>query len=83
MYKAARVSQQDGDLNEAIARYKNIINSGAPKYVEMSKYQMGQCYKAQGHHAKAKRLFKEVVKMNGSLKAQAQAAIDSDKSDAE
>lgn len=83
MYKAARVSQQDGDLNEAIARYKNIINSGAPKYVEMSKYQMAQCYKAQGHHAKAKRLFKEVVKMNGSLKTQAQAAIDSDKSDAE
>lgn len=83
MYKAARVSQQDGDLNEAIVRYKNIINSGAPKYVEMSKYQMAQCYKAQGHHAKAKRLFKEVVKMNGSLKTQAQAAIDSDKSDAE
>lgn len=83
MYKAARVSQQDGDLNEAIARYRNIINSAAPKYVELSKYQMAQCYKAQGHHGKAKRLFKEVVKMNGPLKTQAQTAIDNDKSDVE
>ncbi|PUZ27144.1 Tetratricopeptide repeat-containing protein [Chitinophaga costaii] len=83
MYKAARVSQQDGDLNEAIARYKNIVNSSSPKYVELATYQIAQCYKAQGHHSKAKRMFKEVIKMNGSMKTQAQQAIDSDKSDAD
>ncbi|HEY0273853.1 MAG TPA: hypothetical protein VGC22_11750, partial [Chitinophaga sp.] len=83
MYKAARVSQQEGALNEAIARYKNLTNSASPKYVELAKYQIAQCYKAQGHHGKAKRMFREVIKMNGSMKAQAQQAIDNDQSDAD
>lgn len=75
LYKAAMVYHQQGDLNEAISRYKHLSNSGG-KYGELSRYQLAVCYRSKGQTGKAKRMFKEVVRMNGSMKDKAQAALD-------
>ena len=76
LYKAAMVYHQQGDLNEAISRYKHLANSDT-KYGELSRYQLAVCYRSKGQTGKARRMFKEVVRMNGSMKDRAQAALDS------
>ncbi|MBW8687657.1 tetratricopeptide repeat protein [Chitinophaga rhizophila] len=75
LYKAAMVYHQQGDLNEAISRYKHL-SSSAGKYGELSRYQLAVCYRSKGQTGKARRMFKEVVRMNGSMKTKAQAALD-------
>jgi hypothetical protein len=76
LYKAAMVYHQQGDLNEAISRYKHLTSSSS-KYGELSRYQLAVCYRSKGQTGKARRMFKEVVRMNGSMKEKAQAALDS------
>ncbi|SHN39266.1 tetratricopeptide repeat protein [Chitinophaga sp. CF418] len=75
LYKAAMVYHQQGDLNEAISRYKHLSESPG-KYGELSRYQLAVCYRSKGQTGKARRMFKEVVRMNGSMKDKAQAALD-------
>ncbi|PSL24893.1 tetratricopeptide repeat protein [Chitinophaga ginsengisoli] len=75
LYKAAMVYHQQGDLNEAISRYKHLSESPG-KYGELSRYQLAICYRSKGQTGKARRMFKEVVRMNGSMKEKAQAALD-------
>ncbi|SHM69579.1 TolA-binding protein [Chitinophaga jiangningensis] len=76
LYKSALQYQQQGNLSEAMDRYKRIEANGSGKYVEMARYQLGICYRSKGQSARARRMFKEVVKMDGSLKAAAQQALD-------
>ncbi|QHS59496.1 tetratricopeptide repeat protein [Chitinophaga agri] len=75
LYKAAMVYHQQGDLNEAISRYKHLSGSTG-RYGELSRYQLAVCYRSKGQTGKARRMFKEVVRMNGSMKDKAQAALD-------
>jgi len=76
LYKAAMVYQQQGNLNEAINRYKRIESVSSGKYVEMARYQLAICYRSKGQAGKARRMFKEVIRMDGSMKAAAQQALD-------
>lgn len=76
LYKAAMVYHQQGDLNEAISRYKHLTDSKS-KYGELSRYQLAVCYRSKGQTGKARRMFKEVVRMNGPMKEKAQSALDS------
>jgi anti-sigma factor RsiW len=75
LYKAAMVYHQQGDLNEAISRYKHLSTSSG-RYGELSRYQLAVCYRSKGQTGKARRMFKEVVRMNGNMKDKAQAALD-------
>jgi len=75
LYKAAMVYHQQGDLNEAISRYKHLATSNS-RYGELARYQLAVCYRSKGQIGKARRMFKEVVDMNGSMKDKAQAALD-------
>ncbi|PSL46166.1 putative zinc finger protein [Chitinophaga niastensis] len=77
LYKAAMVYQQQGNLSEAIDRYRRIESVSAGKYVEMARYQLAICYRSKGQMGKARRMFREVVRMDGSLKNAAQQALDS------
>lgn len=77
LYKAAMVYQQQGNLSEAIDRYRRIESVSSGKYVEMARYQLGICYRSKGQMGKARRMFKEVVRMDGPLKNSAQQALDS------
>jgi len=75
LYKAAMVYQQQGDLNEAISRYKRLTaNTG--RVGEMARYQLGVCYREKKQNGRARRMFKEVVRMDGSMKQAAQQALD-------
>lgn len=75
LYKAAMVYHQQGNLNEAISRYKHLSSSSG-RYGELSRYQLAVCYRSKGQTGKAKRMFKDVIRMNGSMKDKAQAALD-------
>ncbi|HEY9258509.1 tetratricopeptide repeat protein [Chitinophaga sp.] len=77
LYKAAMVYQQQGNLTEAIDRYRRIESVSSGKYVEMARYQLAICYRSKGQMGKARRMFKEVVRMDGSMKNAAQEALDS------
>jgi tetratricopeptide (TPR) repeat protein len=77
LYKAAMVYQQQGNLGEAIDRYKRIESVSSGKYVEMARYQLAVCYRSKGQMGKARRMFREVVRMDGPLKNAAQQALDS------
>ncbi|MCW3466885.1 tetratricopeptide repeat protein [Chitinophaga nivalis] len=77
LYKAAMGYQQQGNLSEAIDRYRRIESAGSGKYVEMARYQLAICYRSKGQMGKARRMFREVIRMEGSLKAAAQQALDS------
>lgn len=76
LYKAAMVYQQQGDMNEAISRYKRLSSSTSGKYAELARYQMAVCYRNKGQMGKARRMFREVVRMEGSMKGAAQQALD-------
>lgn len=77
LYKAAMVYQQQGNLGEAIDRYKRIASNSSGKYAEMATYQLAICYRSKGQMNKARRFFREVIRMDGSLKNNAQQALDS------
>ncbi|WP_217606873.1 tetratricopeptide repeat protein [Chitinophaga sp. GbtcB8] len=76
LYKAAMVYQQHGDLDEAISRYKHLSSVNNSRVGEMARYQMAVCYRSKGQMGKAKRMFKEVVRINGTMKQAAQQALD-------
>jgi hypothetical protein len=42
----------------------------------MARYQLAICYRSKGQAGKARRMFKEVIRMDGSLKNAAQQALD-------
>ncbi|GAA0546958.1 tetratricopeptide repeat protein [Chitinophaga japonensis] len=75
LYKAAMVYQQQGDLNEAISRYKRLT-SNTGRVGELARYQLGICYREKKQNGRARRMFKEVVRMDGSMKQAAQQALD-------
>ncbi|MBC9929668.1 tetratricopeptide repeat protein [Chitinophaga qingshengii] len=77
LYKAAMVYQQQGNLGEAIDRYKRIASNSSGKYAEMATYQLAICYRSKGQMGKARRAFREVIRMDGNLKVNAQQALDS------
>ncbi|SKA32190.1 TPR repeat-containing protein [Chitinophaga eiseniae] len=77
LYRAAMVYQQQGNLSEAIDRYKRIASNSSGKYAEMATYQLAICYRSKGQMARARRMFREVIRMDGSLKNNAQQALDS------
>jgi tetratricopeptide (TPR) repeat protein len=77
LYKAAMVYQQQGNLSEAIDRYRRIESVSSGKYVEMARYQLAICYRSKGQMGKARRMFREVIRMDGTMKNAAQQALDS------
>ncbi|MBV8251707.1 MAG: zf-HC2 domain-containing protein [Chitinophaga sp.] len=76
LYRTAMQLQQQGSINEAMDRYRRIEANGNGRYVEMARYQLAICYRMKGQMGKARRMFKEVIKMDGSLKTAAQQALD-------
>ncbi|GEP88571.1 Tetratricopeptide repeat-containing protein [Chitinophaga terrae (ex Kim and Jung 2007)] len=76
LYKAAMVFQQQGNYNEAIDRYRRLESVSSGKYKEMARYQLAVCYRNKGQTGKARRMFKEVIRMDGSMKNAAQQALD-------
>ncbi|MFB6457349.1 zf-HC2 domain-containing protein [Chitinophaga sp. Hz27] len=76
LYKSALQLQQQGNVNEAMDRYRRIESNGNPRYVELARYQLALCYRSKGQSGKARRMFKEVVRMDGSMKNAAQQALD-------
>jgi Tfp pilus assembly protein PilF len=42
----------------------------------MARYQLAVCYRNKGQTGKARRMFKEVIRMDGSMKNAAQQALD-------
>jgi tetratricopeptide (TPR) repeat protein len=76
LYKAAMVFQQQGNYNEAIDRYRRLESISSGKYKEMARYQLAVCYRNKGQTGKARRMFKEVIRMDGSMKNAAQQALD-------
>ncbi|RPD43259.1 tetratricopeptide repeat protein [Chitinophaga barathri] len=73
LFRAAMQYQQQGDLNEAANQFKKL--SGNDKYSERAKYQLAMIYKTKGQNGKARRLFKEIIKMEGNMKSMAQAEL--------
>ncbi len=74
LYRSAIQKQQQGDVNEAINQFKKL--SDIDKYSERAKYQLALLYRTKGQNGKARRLFREIIRMDGNLKPQAQAALD-------
>lgn len=77
LYKAAMVYQQQGNLGEAIDRYRRLESISSGKYVELARYQLAICYRSKGQMGKARRMFREVIRMDGSMKDAAKQALDS------
>lgn len=75
LYRAAMVYQQQGDMNEAISRLKRLTDNDG-RIGEMARYQLGVCYRNKGQMGRARRMFKDVVRLNGSMKNAAQQALD-------
>lgn len=75
LFRTAMRYQQQGDLNEAANQFKKL--SGNEKYSERAKYQLAIIYKTKGQNGKARRLFREIIKMEGNMKAMAQAGLKS------
>lgn len=73
LYRSAVRFQQEGNVNEAINQFKRL--SGNDRYSERAKYQLALLYRSKGQNGKARRLLREIVKMDGSLKSQAEAAL--------
>lgn len=74
LFRAAMQYQQQGNINEAIDQFRKL--SSNYKYSERAKYQLALCYRVKGQNAKARRLLREIVKMEGNMKDQAQAQLD-------
>lgn len=73
IYRAAMQYQQQGDVGEAINQFKKL--SGKVKYSERAKYQLARLYRSKGQNGKARRLFRDVIKMEGTLKPMAEAEL--------
>lgn len=73
LFRAAMLYQQQGNVNEAIDQFRRLSTNY--KYAERAKYQLALCYRTKGQNGKARRLLREIVKMEGSLKSQAEAEL--------
>lgn len=76
LYRAAVRNQQQGNVNDAINQFRKLSDNG--RYSERAKYQLAVLYRSKGQKGKARRLFREVVKMDGTLKSQAESALNND-----
>ncbi|RFS26433.1 hypothetical protein DVR12_01195 [Chitinophaga silvatica] len=76
LYKAAMGFQQQGNYGEAIDRYRKLESVSSGRYQEMARYQIAVCYRSKGQMGKARRMFREVVRMDGAMKNSAQLALD-------
>lgn len=74
LFRAAMQYQQQGNINEAIDQFRKL--SSNYKYAERAKYQLALCYRTKGQNGKARRLLREIVKMDGNMKGQAQSQLD-------
>lgn len=74
LFRAAMQYQQQGNIDNAIDGFRRLSTNY--KYAERAKYQLALCYKTKGQNSKAKKLFKEIVKMDGNMKDQAQSQLD-------
>ncbi|MGX5816867.1 hypothetical protein ACWKWU_01645 [Chitinophaga lutea] len=74
MYRTGMRYQQQGDVSAAINQFKKL--TGNDQYSERAKYQLGLLYRSKGQNGKARRLFREIIRMDGNLKTQAQTELD-------
>ncbi|QEH42846.1 tetratricopeptide repeat protein [Chitinophaga sp. XS-30] len=74
LFRAAMQYQQQGNVNEAIDQFRKLSTNY--RYAERAKFQLALCYRTKGQNAKARRLLREIVKMNGNMQDQAQAQLD-------
>lgn len=73
LFRAAMLYQQQGNVNEAIDQFRKLSTNY--KFSERAKYQLALCYRTKGQNGKARRLLREIVRMEGPLKAQAQSEL--------
>jgi tetratricopeptide (TPR) repeat protein len=73
LFRAAMLYQQQGNVNEAIDQFRKLSTNY--KFSERAKYQLALCYRIKGQNGKARRLLREIVRMEGPLKAQAQTEL--------
>lgn len=73
LFRAAMIYQQQGNVNEAIEQFRKLSTNY--KFSERAKYQLALCYRTKGQNGKARRLLREIVRMEGPLKAQAQSEL--------
>ncbi|MRG43946.1 tetratricopeptide repeat protein [Chitinophaga sp. SYP-B3965] len=73
LFRAAMLYQQQGNVNEAIDQFRRLSTNY--KFSERAKYQLALCYRTKGQNGKARRLLREIVRMEGPLKAQAQSEL--------
>ena len=73
LFRAAMLYQQQGNVNEAIDQFRKLSTNY--KFSERAKYQLALCYRTKGQNGKARRLLREIVRMEGPLKAQAQTEL--------
>lgn len=73
LFRAAMLYQQQGNVNEAIDQFRKLSTNY--KFSERAKYQLALCYRTKGQNGKARRLLREIVRMEGPLKTQAQTEL--------
>lgn len=73
LFHAAMIYKQQGNINEAIDQFRKLSTNY--KFSERAKFQLALCYRTKGQNGKARRLLREIVRMEGPLKAQAQTEL--------
>lgn len=75
LYKTAMAFYHDGKLDDAMSRFTQLTADSTSRYREMAHYQLAMCYKFKRQKVKARRMFEELVHMNGRMKKRAQIAL--------
>lgn len=75
VYKTAMTYFQQGNLDEAMPRFTQLTTAADVRYNELARYQLAICYRFKGQKAKARKMFKELVTTNSSIKRRAQLAL--------
>lgn len=75
LYTSAKNYLAQGNVESAMSRFKFLATNAGNKYYQQAKFQLALCYKAKGKTNRARKLLKEIVDGNGSMKAQAEAEL--------
>jgi TolA-binding protein len=75
LFKTAMAFYRQGNLEEAMPRFTQLIADSTSSYRELARYQLAICFKFKGQKAKARQQFRELVNMNGKMKRRAQLAL--------
>ena len=75
LYKTAMTYYHDGNLDEAMPRFTQLSADSGSRYRELAHYQLAMCFKFKRQKVKARRMFQELVDMNGRMKRRAQLAL--------